>query len=121
MDFATSEFGRHLSKTRSLVRFEALETNLESCNFFGLDLEAIKIEKCSLRLANFSESNLSSALLLDCNLNDAEWRGADLSGANLGGSHVEGLDLRGLKSHEGLMIGSAQGAVLLGEMGVGVF
>lgn len=121
VDFASSEFGRRLSKTRSLVRFEALESNLESSNFFGLDLETIKLEKCSLRLANFAESNLSSALLLDCNLNEAEWRGADLSGANLGGSTVEGLDLRELKSHEGLMVGTAQGAVLLGEMGIGVF
>ena len=120
-EFASSSFARRLSKTKSLVRFEATGTNLASCNFFGLDLETIKLEKCSVRLATFEECHLSSALLLDCTFNDAEWRGADLSGANLGGSDVSGLDLRELKAYEGLMSSAAQGIVLLGEMGIGAF
>lgn len=117
-EFASSSFSRRLSKTRSLVRFEAVETNLESCNFFGLDLETVKLEKCLATLATFEECHLSSALLLDCTLNDVEWRGADLSGANLGGSDLSGLDLRELKAYEGLMISEAQGTILLGEMGI---
>lgn len=120
-DFAGSEFSRQLSKTRALVLFEAAETNLESANLFCLNLEGVKFEKCTLRGAILGESNLSSALLLDCNLNDIEWRQADLTGANLGGSNLEGLDLRTLRAFDGLMIGEAQGAILLNEMGIGVF
>lgn len=121
VDFAGSSFARTLSRTRSLVLFEAIETNLDSANLFCLVLEGVKFEKCTLRGAILGESNLSSALLLDCNLNDIDWRQADLSGANLGGSNVEGLDLRTLRAFDGLMIGEAQGAILLDQMGVNVF
>lgn len=120
-DFAGSEFSRQLSKTRALVMLEVIETNLDSANLFCLNLEGVKFEKCTLRGAILGESNLSSALLLDCNLNDIEWRQADLTGANLGGSNIEGLDLRTLRAFDGLMIGEAQGQILLEEMGIGVF
>jgi fluoroquinolone resistance protein len=120
LDFSSSSFSRVLSRTRSLTRFEAEETNLESSSFFGLELETVKFQKCSLRLATFEEAKLSSALLLDCNLNETEFRGADLSGANLGGSNLAGFDLRTLKSYEDLMVSESQGTILLIEMGLTV-
>jgi uncharacterized protein YjbI with pentapeptide repeats len=120
VDFAGSEFSRQLSKTRALVLLEVVETNLDSANLFCLNLEGVKFEKSTLRGAILSESNLSSALLLDCNLNDVDWRQADLTGANLGGSNIEGLDLRTLRAFDGLVIGEAQGTILLDQMGVSI-
>lgn len=84
---------QRLLETRSCVRCDLRDANLQGQNLRRVNLRGANLEGANLRRADLSGADLSNANLREASLRSANLRNADLSNADLRDANLRGTDL----------------------------